>query len=463
MRSGDGADPDAGGAVGWHPWLPLYLLLLLAATLFPFRAAHCAAPPWSLDFAARELLRNAVLFAPLGLAFPARRRARAVAAAAALSVSLEVIQGWLGRQPSVADVLANALGAGLGAHGSALVSRALPSALASSVLRAALCAGAVLLPASALVSVALREPRDFSNWERFALWIGNEATGDRPWNGELLELAIHDRASADLGREGAPPPWSAGGPVLWLRLEAPAALRLDGPDGAETLAPPTPPPSPRAGAAAAPWRMPARTAEHLFERLRATGRLSVHARIRSRPPTFAGLARIVSLSLDPLHRDFTLGQQGHDLRFRVRSPATGANGTQPEAVTHGAPLASREHRVEARYDGEVSRILVDGRCAGVALVAMESAPALLGRMLGATVVACTALGALAAAALCGALARSRWRDLAAIAVGGALPWLALWRGGAWSHLSGFEAGAVVLGLLALAAVAPLAARMRRVR
>ena len=44
----------------------------------------------------------------------------------------------------------------------------------------------------------------------------------------------------------------------------------------------------------------------------------------------SGPARIVSLSTDAFTRNFTLGQHDGYLVFRLRTPATGENGTNPE-------------------------------------------------------------------------------------------------------------------------------------
>ena len=44
-----------------------------------------------------------------------------------------------------------------------------------------------------------------------------------------------------------------------------------------------------------------------------------------------GPARIISLSADPGHRNFTLGQEDDNLIFRIRTPFTGNNGT-PDVI-----------------------------------------------------------------------------------------------------------------------------------
>jgi len=74
----------------------------------------------------------------------------------------------------------------------------------------------------------------------------------------------------------------------------------------------------------------------------------VAAFVRSDAPQ-PGLSRIVTFSMGPWDRNVTLAQEGRDLILRVRTPATGPNGSEvplvlPDAVPDGVPL-----RVEARY------------------------------------------------------------------------------------------------------------------
>jgi hypothetical protein len=199
-------------------------------------------------------------------------------------------------------------------------------------------------------------------------------------------------------------------------------------------------------------RLPDRFAEHLYERLTATAEFSIRARIRPESLDASGPARIISFSRDPGRRNFTLGQEGRELIFRVRTPATGPNGSNPETQTFGSPLSLREHWVEAAFDGEVSQISVDGTCFARVPISVRTAPLLLARGLGATIIVCTALGGFAAASL--ARARAGRRRLTLFCVGGTATWLLLWLGGTWQHVSGFGFAAAVLGCLALAACAP---------
>lgn len=441
-------------------WFPLYLLLVLAATLSPFEL-QCAVHPfqWSAG-GVPDLVRNVLLFVPLGLAL-SRWPVWAVALlAAALSAGIESVQRWLPRDPGAWDVLMNAAGAVLGHR----LHRVLPAPTVR--LRPATLALAAGLLAATLASIPGVRANDFSNWAFYPLLVGDEASGDRPWAGGLRALAVYDRPIDPGSAAGAgvePPAWRDGGPVLWISFAAPRAGRLDGPGGA------TPLPEPWSadleshldgeslGLAGSAWRLPEAAATHLLERLRASGQLSVWLRVRPGDLSARGPARILSFSKDIANRNFTVGQLERDVVFRVRTPTTGDNGNRPQVTTTGSPLDLREHTILAVFDGHRSRVYVDGECRGEAFLASHRGRGLLGVALSATFVAVTALAGLA---LASALPqRSRLRRLGLLLLGGVGAWLLLRMAGAWSHLPGFEPWAAALGVLALAAASPLLRRI----
>ena len=74
-----------------------------------------------------------------------------------------------------------------------------------------------------------------------------------------------------------------------------------------------------------------------------------------------GPARIVTISHDPANRNFTLGQIRDTLTFRLRTPASGPNGTSPALYTGPVLSLNRPTFVAAVYDGRYSRLYVDGK------------------------------------------------------------------------------------------------------
>jgi hypothetical protein len=73
-----------------------------------------------------------------------------------------------------------------------------------------------------------------------------------------------------------------------------------------------------------------------------------------------GPARIVSFSLDPWARNFTVGQQGSDIHFRLRTVATGKNGTSSALKTSSGFLRLDTFHIVATYKGGIQRLYSNG-------------------------------------------------------------------------------------------------------
>jgi hypothetical protein len=99
----------------------------------------------------------------------------------------------------------------------------------------------------------------------------------------------------------------------------------------------------------------------LYKELVSRNQLTLVVRIRTNNLGQSGPARIVTYSLNPLSRNFTLGQIGNTLTFRLRTPGSGLNGADP--ALYSGPVLSLGHSslVAAVYDGRISRLYVDGR------------------------------------------------------------------------------------------------------
>ena len=222
------------------PWLPLYLVLLAAATLSPFQTT-CGSAVIARAPQLADLVANLLLFVPLGLALRGRGFVWVGLCAIALSIALEALQLALPRNTSPFDVATNGVGALLGRVWA-------PKLPGLDLTRGRVTAAALTLAALALAGIASVRPtlgaNDFSSWEPFALMIGSEADASRPWRGLLEELWVYDRALSPGQRpdptDASAPAWADGGPVLWMRFQAPAAAHIDGPDGARAV-PPQPP------------------------------------------------------------------------------------------------------------------------------------------------------------------------------------------------------------------------------
>jgi hypothetical protein len=94
----------------------------------------------------------------------------------------------------------------------------------------------------------------------------------------------------------------------------------------------------------------------------------------------SGPARIVTYSQDSLHRNFTLGQNQRALTFRLRTPASDSNGTNPAVYSGPVFVPNRPTFVAAVYDGRISELYVDGKCVAQADLGAKR-PRLSGRIL----------------------------------------------------------------------------------
>uniref|UniRef100_UPI00397E1AC9 hypothetical protein n=1 Tax=Salmonella sp. SAL4456 TaxID=3159911 RepID=UPI00397E1AC9 len=73
-------------------------------------------------------------------------------------------------------------------------------------------------------------------------------------------------------------------------------------------------------------------------------------------------ADIVSLSADPAHRNFALGQEGTDLHFRLTTPFTGPYGDRGPLpfVVSDVFNTNAARKIVVTYDGLNLRAYVDG-------------------------------------------------------------------------------------------------------
>jgi hypothetical protein len=108
------------------------------------------------------------------------------------------------------------------------------------------------------------------------------------------------------------------------------------------------------------WLETKQPASFLAERLSATSELTVGVTVKTDRATQAGPARIISLSSDPGHRNFTLGQQGRDLHIRLRTPLTGLNGTQPPLVVRDVFATDNVLDIIVTYNRAVLSVYIDG-------------------------------------------------------------------------------------------------------
>jgi Concanavalin A-like lectin/glucanases superfamily len=219
----------------------------------------------------------------------------------------------------------------------------------------------------------------FWRWDpHYRLQIGNETTMNRPWLGKIYLAALYRRA---LSREEVVNNFTAGFAAVPLTgrtqkdlialyefaerggnivhdtasFGAPLDLKLLSSSRVRWLA--------DSGGLEIAKRSIVRSQEpasKLVEALKETGELSVEVWIATHNTVQHGPARILSLSGDSGARNFTLGQQGADIHFRLRTPASGNNGTPVVLETTGGALKREASHVVVTYEQGIERLYMNG-------------------------------------------------------------------------------------------------------
>lgn len=381
--------------VQWAPRIVIgSLLLVLFSTLFPFDfsfndgfSVKAIAGSFNNSSNLSDRVVNVLLFLPLGFGFTGllqtkrlgttAKLATVLIVSAGLSFTVEVLQTFLpSRDPSLSDILTNSLG---GFSGFLCFHRwrfQILSSLLALVKKSRdylsikkLSAGFIGYMALAfLISSALPSATNLRNWDlTFPLLLGNERTGDRPWQGYVSEVYIADRAISkeevarafydkrlfdvigdsllanyQLTGKGSYRDRTGHLPDLTWRGQPP-----DAQDGTGVFLSPS------------HWLETAAPATSMSQRICETSQFTLSTTVATTDTAQTGPARIISLSSDGSHRNFTLAQQGTHLVFRLRTPVTGENGVPPELIVPNIFTDTNPHHIVITYSGGVLQLYTD--------------------------------------------------------------------------------------------------------
>ena len=95
--------------------------------------------------------------------------------------------------------------------------------------------------------------------------------------------------------------------------------------------------------------------------LMATNRMSLEILLKTDSLRQGGSARIVSFSRDTKSRNFTLGQEGNGLCFRLRTTETDDNGVYPSLLVQKVFDSETNQHLVITYDGAIVRLYIDGK------------------------------------------------------------------------------------------------------
>lgn len=376
------------------------LLLIFITTLFPYiplvdgsyiklsRMLQMPEP----NLANKDFIQNIFLFMPLGMSLTHLlsrlqwgflwRLIPILFVSAVISFSVEWIQLIIPyRTPGVMDIISNTLGGGIGClvygfwkqplidRGSVVVLKGVKQVLTGPL-------NVVFIGYMILVCALSGYSQSFmglNNWSMdFPLLLGNEKTGERPWKGCAHEFWIDDKAlsetaavknSSTFGK-----PVSGRESLLYHCKFNDGKCLDDGslldPDWVWHGGKPRKMHSEKVCLDDYKW-LETRKSAHLFsKKIKDSNQFSLGIIATPANIIQKGPARILSLSEDTQLRNFTLGQQGTDLVFRLRTPFTGNNGAQPELRVHDVLRKEKIHAIVATFDGSLIALYVDGQKAG---------------------------------------------------------------------------------------------------
>jgi VanZ family protein len=313
------------------------IALIVVTTMIPVALRHPSLRYIESSFQGPDFLNNILLYMPLGIALSGSSLLRTFLFGLCLSTAAETLQlGYVDRIPSFADITSNTCGALVGYLVALVWLRAMGSDPKSLRIPRAVAA---ILGVIALVDHPTRS--DFSNWSpTYHLAIGDEPTGERPWAGTISAFQIYPFAMAP-------------SQIDELARQLAHADNTALPNGG--LIPP-------ANSGMRDRRSLLSSDEELrfYNTLVRQNQLTLLVLMQTNSLEQTGPARILTYSQDPGNRNFTLGQIHDTLTFRLRTPASGNNGTNP--ALYSGPVLSLDHPafVAAVYDGRISRLYVDG-------------------------------------------------------------------------------------------------------
>ena len=346
-------------------------VLIFAVTLFPLNFTfEPAGMSWNMLTLSSgsetlwEMVTNGVLYIPLGLGISVYFRSQgtrrldllifSLLICFALSYATEVLQSFLpSRYPSWRDVGANTLG-GIAGYLFLLIweRKSPPLALVA------------YLAAAGLLMTLMQRSTTLNNWNTsFPLMVGNEHTGDRAWKGSVSEFYIASKAAPEYEIRRTLADKS---PLPLLSDYLVAYYEKSGSEGYRDEVAKSPPLERRkspntAGNQGSTWFETVTAPHDLTKELVKSSQFTLGAIISSESGDQTGPARIISLSADVARRNFTLGQEGPDLIFRLTTPGTGENGVHPYLRVPSVFSTPKVRHIIITYDGTNLHVYIDGQ------------------------------------------------------------------------------------------------------
>ncbi|MBF2066637.1 MAG: VanZ family protein [Calothrix sp. C42_A2020_038] len=367
------------------------ILVVAIATLYPYNfsipenfSLHLLLERFDNTSFFKDQVENVLLFMPFGCGLasilmrkgvqPLIQILVVVFAGASLSCTVEFLQIFLpSRDPTPADIVNNTIGSFIGLLSLYILDarsfRSTLNYIENSQLsnsRKAITiffSGYILL--TFLIGFSWENNTTLSHWsQNFPLLIGNELTGDRPWQGSVSQILIAEKAISndDVQKILSNPDYLAsinlGSKNILL-----AKYKFNGKDYYRDITEKQPDllwhgqasesqnESEQQGifVDSSRWLETAEPVRLINQRIRQTSQFTIITSIASANPNQQGPARIISVSGGPLRRNFTLGQDQTDLSLRLRTPITGQNGADIRLSVPNVFSDTNLHKVIITY------------------------------------------------------------------------------------------------------------------
>ena len=229
-----------------------------------------------------------------------------------------------------------------------------------------------------LVIFSLLVNVNVNNWNsNFPLIVGNEATGDRPWEGKISQLHISDRALSvstlnDVFQQQEAF-WLKSGNSIASYLFDDAGVDksitsiinqepvLVWQDSASAKLEPDPLANPSQGVIVNRdrWLMTSGSASTIINKIKQNNQFTISTVIATKKFEQPEHSRIVSISNSPFYRNLTIAQKQQDLILRLRTPVTNENGSQPEMLIPNVFKDFDFHHLVIIFDGDKISSYVD--------------------------------------------------------------------------------------------------------
>jgi len=369
------------------------ILLVTIATLFPFNFSRDEGGSLRYFFSnfkhsshLGDKIKNIFLFIPFGFSITCFLQARklnlllklvlVILLSFSLSFAVETLQIFLpSRETTPTDLITNSLGGFIGFLCFYIWKFKIVSYILHLVennknrfsFPIVVVTFSAYLVTSILFTVPLQYANNLSTWNlNYPLILGNERTGERPWEGFISEVAFADKvfSSAEIGQVFASQDW-------WQNIDTPLLgnYQLDRQDYSDRTGN-LPDLSWRGQlpkliddrgvfVSDRHWLQTNTPVNLLNQRLQQTSKFTIITTIATAKLKQKGPARIVSISDSNGRRNFTLGQQDNNLNLRLRTPINGINAQYLNTNVHNIFTDNQLHKLAIAYANSGLHVYVD--------------------------------------------------------------------------------------------------------